>query len=126
MFGFTLGLCAIWSLVLDYPSSIGYGFLLLECALSQIRHWLATPMSSMPRLLLHVLGTLSPLFGYYVQLLYDSLCLLYLTLFYFVMLGFCLLEACAFVMRDRKGVDLERKGGGEEGRNWKERREGKL
>lgn len=54
----------------------------------------------MPQLLLHVLGTLSPLFSCYVQLLYDSLCLLYLTLFYFVMLGFCLLEACAFVMRD--------------------------
>ena len=30
------------------------------------------------------------------------------------MFGCYLLEACSFLMRDRKGVDLEGKGGGEE------------
>ena len=35
-------------------------------------------------------------------------------IFYFVMFGCYLLGACSFLMRDRKGVDLEGKGGGEE------------
>lgn len=34
------------SLVVGYPSSVDYGFPLMECALSQIRHWLATPLKS--------------------------------------------------------------------------------
>lgn len=37
-----------------------------------------------------------------------------LTIFYFVMFGGYLLEACPFLARDRKGVDVDRKGGGEE------------
>lgn len=38
----------------------------------------------------------------------------YLTVFYFVMFCCCLLEAHSFLMRDRKGVDLDGRGGGEE------------
>lgn len=40
--------------------------------------------------------------------------LFYLIIFYFVMFGCFLLEACYFLMRNKKGVDLERRGGGEE------------
>ena len=39
VFGFTLGLWA-------YPNNVGHGFSPLKLALSQIRHWLATPTSS--------------------------------------------------------------------------------
>jgi hypothetical protein len=38
------------------------------------------------------------------------------------MLGFYLLEACSFLMRDRKGMDPEGRG---EGRELEEQREGK-
>jgi hypothetical protein len=40
-------------------------------------------------------------------------------IFYFVMFGCHLLEACSFLRRDRKEVDLEGKGGGEEHRERK-------
>jgi hypothetical protein len=46
----------------------------------------------------------------------------YLTIFYLVISCY-LLEACSFLMRDRKGMDLD---GEEMVKNWKEQREGKL
>jgi hypothetical protein len=39
--------------------------------------------------------------------------LFYLIIFYFDMFGCCLLEACSFLMRGRKGVDGGRLGGEE-------------
>jgi hypothetical protein len=38
--------------------------------------------------------------------------LLHLIIFYFVLFGYCLLEACYFLTRDRKGVDLQGRWGG--------------
>lgn len=35
-------------------------------------------------------------------------------MFYFVEFDCCLIEPCSFLMRDRKGADLEEKGGNEE------------
>lgn len=35
-------------------------------------------------------------------------------LLYFILLYYCLLEACSFLMRDGKGLDLEGRGGREE------------
>ena len=35
-------------------------------------------------------------------------------MFYFFLFGCYLLEACSFLMRDRKGVDLDGRDGGEE------------
>jgi hypothetical protein len=46
VFGFTLGLWAICSLVLCHISSIGYGLYSMEWVLKQIRHWLVNPTSS--------------------------------------------------------------------------------
>lgn len=43
MFDFILGLRSIQPLVLGYPSSVEYGFLLMEWVLSQITQWLTTP-----------------------------------------------------------------------------------
>lgn len=54
MFSLILGLWAIQSLSC-YPNSVEYGFHLLECALSKIRLWLATPTSSTPSLPQHML-----------------------------------------------------------------------
>lgn len=47
---FALGLLAIWSPVLGHTSSVGYGFCLVEWALSLIRHQLVAPTSSIPSL----------------------------------------------------------------------------
>ena len=57
------------------------------------------------------LGTLF-LLGCYVQL--SILKFLLHLIFYFVIFGCYLLEACSFLMRDRKGVDLEGRRGGED------------
>jgi hypothetical protein len=40
--------------------------------------------------------------------------LLHFIIFYFVRFGCYLLEACSFLMRDRKGLDLEGRGGWED------------
>ena len=45
---------------------------------------------------------------------FDSLVFLHPVIFYLVMFGCYLLEACTFLMRDRKGADPEERGGGEE------------
>ena len=42
LFGFSLGLWTIESLVLGYPSSVRYGFYLIKWSIHQIRHWLVT------------------------------------------------------------------------------------
>lgn len=43
-----------------------------------------------------------------------ELCYYIIIIFYFVMFGCYLLAARSFLMKDRKGGDLEGKGGGEE------------
>lgn len=45
LFGFPLGLWAIWSQVLGHSRSVRYGFNLTEWTLSQIGHLLVTPTS---------------------------------------------------------------------------------
>ena len=50
LFGFPLGPWAIQSQVLGDPKSIGYGFHLMQWALSPIRYWLVTSMSCVPLL----------------------------------------------------------------------------
>lgn len=55
MLGFTLGLWENMSLFLDYAGIAGYGFLLMELVLNQIRYWLATPTKFVPLLLYYVL-----------------------------------------------------------------------
>jgi hypothetical protein len=56
--------------------------------------------------LVRVLGDL-----FLVQAQWFLLCLI---TFYFVMFDWCLLEACSFLMGDRKGVGPEGRGGGED------------
>ena len=56
-------------------------------------------------------GTLF-LLGCYVQL--SILKLLLHLIFYFVIFGCYLLEACSFLMRHKKEMDLDGRGGGEE------------
>lgn len=51
------------------------------------------------------------LLGYFVQLQYDGFCFV---ICYFVMFCYFLLEACSFLKRNRKQVDLDGRGGGEE------------
>ena len=46
-----------------------------------------------------------------VQIQYDSFCFM---LLYFILSCFYLLEACSFLIRDSKGVDLEGRGSREE------------
>lgn len=54
VFGFTLGLWVAQPLVLGYSSSVWHGSLLMEQALCQIRHCLATPPSFVPPLFQHM------------------------------------------------------------------------
>jgi hypothetical protein len=35
-------------MVLNYPSSVGYCFILLQWALGQVRYWLVSPTNSVP------------------------------------------------------------------------------
>jgi hypothetical protein len=55
MFGSTLGLWAIHSMVPGHPGSVEHGLFLMAWASSSIMHWLATPTSSFPPLPQHIL-----------------------------------------------------------------------
>ena len=57
------------------------------------------------------LGALLLLLICFVQLRYESFCF---SLSYMIMFCCYLLEACSFLMRDRKGVDLKGQGGEKE------------
>lgn len=62
-------------------------------------------------ILVPALGILFLLFGCCVQL--ESVFLVHLII-YIVMYDCCCLEVCVFLMGDRKGVGMERRGGGED------------
>ena len=66
MFGSTLGLWAIHSMVPGHPGSVEHGLFLMAWASSSIMHWLATPTSSFPPLPQHIFRAKEIVNGWFV------------------------------------------------------------